>query len=110
MPFPDFAADPLEPKPIIDGLQEKVAARIKFLAVIIQLPVGAEWHQDGSGRIVRFIFLCLQPGLLPGSCHHAVPVSAKCLSKLFECAKLADSFGSALAVTVYVGLGYIKRL
>ena len=110
MPFPNLPADAVKAKSVIDGLQKKVAALIKLLAVIIQLPVGMEWDQDRLCLIVLFVFFRLQPGLLPGPCHYAVPVGAEGFSKLLESAQLADPFGSAFAAAVYVGLGYIKRL
>ncbi len=45
---------------------------------------------------------------LPRPLHHAVPVSAERFGKFLEGAKFPDSFGSASAIAVYVGLGYIK--
>ena len=98
MPFPDLPADAVKAKPIIDGLEKKVAALIELLAVVIQLSVGMEWDQDSLCLIVLFVFFCLQPGLFPGPSHYTIPVSAEGLGKLLERVQLADPFGSAFAV------------
>ena len=108
MPVPDLAADPVESESVIDGLEEKVSAFIKFLAAIIQLSVSVERHKDRLCLFFSFIVFCFQSGLLPRPLHHAVPVSAERFGKFLEGAKFPDSFGSASAIAVYVGLGYIK--
>ena len=109
MAVPDLPADPVEPEPVVDRLEEKVSTLIKFLVVIVQLPVGMEWDQYGLCLLILFVFFRLQPCLFPGPCHHAVPVSAECLGKFPESAEFADPFGSAFAAAVYIGLGDVKR-
>ena len=108
MPAPDLPADAVESESVIDGLEEKVSAFIKFLAAIIQLSVSVERHKDCPCLFFFFIVLCFQSGLLPRPLHHAVPVSAERFGKFLEGAEFPDSFGSAPAIAVYVGLGYIK--
>ena len=67
MSVPDFSADPVESKSVIDGLEEKVSALIKFLAVIIQLSVSVERHKDSPCLFFFFVVFCLQPGCSPAN-------------------------------------------
>ena len=94
MPFAYLSADLLEAKPIIDGLQEKIVAFIKFLAVIIQRPVDMKGNQDSPGLLP---FLYFSVSSLACSSAHAITPS-RSVPRASESALRVPSFRILLEV------------
>lgn len=106
MPFPDLPG-PVKSEPIINRLQEKVSAYIKFLAVVIQLPVGMEWDKDRPGLIFLFIFFRLHPCLFPCPCHHVVTGGAVFFEQVVKGSELTDNSGCAYTFFIDEAFRYI---
>ncbi|PST30510.1 hypothetical protein C7256_24905, partial [Enterocloster lavalensis] len=83
VPAPDFFADIIESKLVVNGLKKKISAFEKGLLSVIQQLVAVKWNQDGLVLGLFVVILSFDPGLFLCPDHDPISISSQHIGKIF---------------------------